>query len=857
MSSRPVTLLRLALFGLPLMSAGCRPAPLHTEEGIARELADDRSATISEPSYRIALDIPGSRTAPIEGKTLIRFQWHDPRHRALVVDFKDPGGRVRSVTVNGDSAGWQPVNDHMVIPASDLRDGYDEVVIAYTAGDEALNRNDDFLYTLFVPDRAHFTMPVFDQPNLKATVEWTLTVPEDWKAVANAPSLERMVANGRQQLTFVPTRPIPTYLFAFAAGRFMEEHATVDGRMMRMYHRETDSAKVARNRDAIFQLEGKALAWLEDYTGIPYPFQKFDFVLIPSFQYGGMEHPGQILYQQSSLLLDEAPTQNQILGRASVIAHETSHMWFGDLVTMNWFDDVWMKEVFANFMAAKIVHPSFPGVDHDLRFLMANQPAAYEVDRTDGANPIRQPLENLREAGSLYGAIIYQKAPIVMRHLEARVGEEAFRDGLREYLKGHQYGNATWTDLIDVLDARSPGDLKAWSHVWVEEPGRPTVRVAREGADVVLTQEDPAGKGRVWPQTLHVRLGYAERDTVVPVELGATPARITGVVGPGLRWVLPNGSGLEYGDFILDDESLAWLSAHVGELTPALVRGATWVTLWDEVLDRRLAPGAFLDQALGALGSEDDEQNLGRILTSVSETYWRLLSVADRAARAPAVEAAVWRGVTSSRPVTARAAFFNTYRGIVLTSEGTARLRRLWAGDEKVQGLPVSEADQTSMATELALRGVEGWKGILDRQEERITNPDRKARFRFVRPSLDADPAVRRAFFESLRDPANRKREPWVLSGLQNLHHPLRARASMELIRPALEMIEEIQRTGDIFFPGRWLDATLGGHDEAEAADTVRTFLDAHPDLPQRLRGKVLQSADMVWRSARIVNGWR
>jgi aminopeptidase N len=863
MTSRSVALRRSAVPPiLPVLASlfvatGCKAPPLDTARGVPWSLAQHRAQTISELSYRIALDIPAERTAPIQGETLIRLQWHDPHHQSLVVDFKDPATRVRALTVNDSAAAWKPVNDHIVIPASALADGYNEIGITYTAGDEALNRNPDFLYTLFVPDRAHYSVPVFDQPNLKAPVEWMLTVPESWKVVANAPVAERTVDSTVQRVSFKSTRPLPTYLFAFAAGNFMEDSAMVDGREMHMYHRETDTATVARNRDAIFQLEGKALAWLESYTGIKYPFQKFDFVLIPSFQYGGMEHPGQILYQQSSLMLDKAPTENQILGRASVIAHETSHMWFGDLVTMNWFDDVWMKEVFANFMADKIVRPSFPNVDHDLRFLMADFPAAYAVDRTQGANPIRQPLENLDEAGSLYGNIIYEKAPIVMRHLEARVGQDTFRQGLQEYLKAHEYGNATWTDLIDILDRRSPEDLKAWSHVWVEEAGRPTIRVTREGADVVVAQEDPTGKGRVWPQTLRVRLGYGARDTLVTVELGADPVRLAGVATPDLRWVLPNGSGLEYGDFVLDPQSLAYLSTHVHELTPALVRGATWVTLWDQVLDQRLAPDAFLDEELTALPRERNEQNIGRMLAYLSTTYWRLLPAGERTARAPSVESVVWAGVNSSRPTTARSSFLSTYRGIVLTPAGIERLRRLWSGSEKIHGLPLSESDRIAMAEQLALRQVDGWKTILDEQEARITNPDRKARFRFVRPSLDADPAVRKAFFESLKDPANRRREPWVLEGLSNLHHPLRAASSVQFIQPALEMIEEIQRTGDVFFPGRWLDATLGGHNGTEAADIVRTFLAAHPDLPPRLRGKVLQSADMLWRSARVVHGWK
>ena len=840
-----------------LLLSGCERATAPpTDEGIPWELAEHRARTILQPRYEIELTIPEERTQPIQGRTTVTFGWNDPDGFDVVLDFKDPAERVHDVQVNDAAAEWRPVNDHLVLPAASLKRGVNRVSVAYTAGDEALNRSDDFLYALFVPDRAHFSLPVFDQPNLKAPVRWTLRVPGAWKAVANGPLVEESGTPERKTLGFLETKPLPTYLFSFAAGNFRTEEAVVGGRAMRMFHRETDSAKVARNRDAIFELHAKALDWLEAYTGIPYPFQKFEFVLIPSFQYGGMEHPGAIFYNASGIMLDESATQGQILGRASVISHETSHMWFGDLVTMNWFDDVWMKEVFANFMAGKIVNPSFPEVDHDLRFLMSNHPAAYGVDRTQGANPIRQPLENLREAGTLYGAIIYQKAPVVMRQLEARVGEDTFRDGLREYLGAHAYGNATWPDLIEVLDRRTPEDLAAWSHVWVEEAGRPTVTVSREGGDVVLRQEDPAGKGRVWPQTLHVRLGRTRGDTLVTVELGADAARIAGADDGSLDYVMPNGSGVEYGLFLLDPASRAWVAAHLPELGPGLVRGTAWVTLWDQVLEQRLEPGAFLDVALRALRTEDVEQNLSRILGYTGNAFWRLLDPEERARRAPELEATLWAGVTGPLPATARSAFLGTYRSVAVTPAGVARLRALWEGRTTIRGLPLAETDRTALATELALRGVDDWKAVLDTQETHIRNPDRRARFHFVRPSLDADPQVRLAFFASLADPANREREPWVLEGLDHLHHPLRSESALPTIRPALDMIEEIQRTGDIFFPGRWLDATLGGHVEAEAADTVRAFLDARPDLPPRLRAKVLQSADMLWRAAAIVHGW-
>src|ERR1700752_2916274 len=428
------------------------PAP-----GIPLTLAEERAARVSDLRYDLHFSIPAEQAAPVTGRVTLTFALTDAS-RPLAIDFTPPKG-VRSLRVNASPVTDAVVTDHLIVPAANLREGRNEIAIEFVAGDAALNRNPEFLYTLFVPARAHLTFPCFDQPDLKARWTLALDVPAHWQAVANGAETARSQADGRVRLTFAETQPLSTYLFAFAAGRFTVEAAERGGRTFRMLHRETDAAKVARNRDAVFDLHASALAWLERYTGIAYPWGKFDFLLVPSFQFGGMEHAGAIFYNASSLLLDPSATQNQKLGRASLIAHETAHMWFGDLVTMRWFNDVWMKEVFANFMAAKIVNPSFPKVNHELRFLLAHYPAAYEVDRPPGGNPIRKHLDNLNEAGSLYGAIIYQKAPVVMRHLESLMGEEVFRDGLRDYLKTYAFKNATWSDLIGILDQRTPTDL--------------------------------------------------------------------------------------------------------------------------------------------------------------------------------------------------------------------------------------------------------------------------------------------------------------------------------------------------------------------------------------------------------------
>ena len=341
-----------------------------------------------------------------------------------------------------------------------------------------------------MPARASATFPCFDQPNLKGIWRLTLLVPGDWAAVSNAPvEKDEPIDKGRRMVVFEPTEPLPTYLVAFAAGRFNEERGERNGRTFRMLHRETDPARIARNREAIFDQHAQAIGWLEEYTGIRYPFPKFDFVLIPAFQFSGMEHPGAVYYNANSLLLDETATEQQALGRANVIAHETAHMWFGDLVTMSWFNDVWMKEVFANFMAAKIVNPSFPSMNHDLRFVLQHLPAAYDVDRTEGANPIRQPLANLNEAGSLYGAIIYQKAPVVMRQLELLVGEDGVsRRCSRISRRASVRERGLDGSRADGSTTRTPADLAAWSRAWVDEPGRPTIRTDLQVENGVITR---------------------------------------------------------------------------------------------------------------------------------------------------------------------------------------------------------------------------------------------------------------------------------------------------------------------------------------------------------------------------------
>ena len=329
-----------------------------------------------------------------------------------------------------------------------------------------------------------------------------------------------------------------------------------------------------------------------------------------------MEHPGAIYYNAGSVVLDRTATQAQHLARATLIAHEVAHMWFGDLVTMTWFDDVWTKEVFAGFLTDKVVNPAFPTLNHDLRFLWQHYPSAYDIDRTRGANAIRQPLENLREAGSLYGPIIYHKAPVIMRQLEDRLGAGGLRDGLREYLTTYAMGSASWSDLIEILERRSPAPLASWSHAWVEQAGRPTIATdlrIENNVIVGLTfrQSDDRGRDLLWPQRVDVVVGYGSDIRPISVELLGKKVSALEVVGlPVPDWILPAGSRLGYARFVPDLRTLAFVTWSLHRLPDPLTRAVALVILWDAMLEGDVPGRRVWRQLLTALQEETDQLNL-------------------------------------------------------------------------------------------------------------------------------------------------------------------------------------------------------------------------------------------------------
>ncbi len=841
--------MKAATAALLLLTPAAFAAP---DAGVPLTLARERAGLVSDVRYELRFEIPASTSAPVTGREVVRFKLASVPE-TLALDFLAPSGSTLS---------FRTVNEHPVIAAAALRAGENALSFDFVSGDGPLNRHPDYLYTLLVPARARELFPCFDQPDLKARFSLTLVLPSSWTAAANAAELSRTRRGGADEIRFATTEPLATYQFAFAAGAWSTAAYQKDGRRYRIFHRETDPAKAAAGVQAAFALADRARLWMESYTGIPLPYAKTDLVVVPDFQYGGMEHPGAIFLNARRIFLPPDAPESDRLARAILVSHEISHLWFGDLVTMRWFDDVWLKEVYANFFADKIAGDDFPRVDRDLRFLIAHMPSAYDADRVDaGTRPIRQPLDNLAGAGALYGPIIYDKAPAVMRQLEARLGDAGLRAGLREYLTAHAWGNASWDDLVAALAPHDSGDLRRWARVWVDEKGLPRVQVFAERdrsgrlTRLSLVQSDDAGRGRVWGERVEVLVGTRWRTRAFPVTLDRPGVDVPGAVGLKPLWILPDRRGLGYARFVLDPATNAYFLARgPSAVREPAARTIAWLALWDEVRAGELAPRAFLESVERALPSEREELVAARLLRWVRMIDDRWLTPRRAAAGAPALEAMLRRGVARSREASLKKEYFKTLARVARTPESTDWLESVWRGDERVPGLELDEDDRLDLSLELAVRRGAAGEALLDAEAARLKNPDRRARLAFLRAAASSDPVRRRAFLETLRTPEGRRRQAWVEDALGLLNHPLREREALALLPEELALLPEARRTGDVFFPNSWLTAVLSGHGSATAAAAARAFLKSADGggvaLDPLLRGLCARHFDALFAAA-------
>ena len=836
----------IGVAAIGLLTACGNPAPdaVLLQPGVSRELAQFRKEHFEGVRYNLFFSIPESREEAVTGTAEITLAVREKQ--PVIIDFRGEPEQVASVLLNGRKVPYTVKDEHIVIGAKDVANGENRVTVEFTANDQSLNRRDEFLYTLLVPDRARTLFPCFDQPDMKSLFTLSLEVPSSWQAVANGAieQVDSTSVTGRRRVYFRDTEPLSTYLFSFVAGKLTRETYSRDGRDISIYHRETDPKKVAQCPDIASEVFD-ALEWQEEYTQIPYPFAKYDLIILPGFQFGGMEHTGATLYTDGRMFLNENPTLNERLGRSSLIAHETSHMWFGDFVTMEWFNDVWTKEVFANFYASRMIEPLFPEVNHSLNFMLDYIPAAYSEDRTAGANPVKQQLENMRDAGLMYGNIIYDKSPVILEMLVKKMGKEPFRKGIREYLKTYAYGNATWEGLIGILDTYTDDDLSAWSHVWVNEKGMPEIS-CEAGKKLYVEQSDPLGRGLLWEQDLSFLIVHSDGETEEVQATFAKNERLKFVdlkrqAGEG-SFVIPNADGKGYGFFRLLEKDTKACLAYLPACKDEVLRGSLLITLYENLLNRTISSESYMEAMLDYLPGENNSLLFSAALGYIGNCQRLYPSDPKK------LEQVLWRIVTTAEQPQRRLQAFRQYRSIARSPEAVGRLYALWKDGKAPAGCSLSENDYISLSYGLAIQMPDKADEIVATQQARIINPDRKRQYAFISPSVSPRKEVRDSVFASLLVAGNRRVEPWASAALSNLNCQLRQKEAVGYIRPALEVLQEVQRTGDIFFPRDWVRALLSGHTSPEAKKEVDDFFATHPDYPVLLSNKIRQQADHLYR---------
>ncbi len=670
---------------------------------------------------------------------------------------------------------------------------------------------------------------------------------------------------GAPDLARAPTQetcqqaPISTYLIAFSAGPWHRATSTHNNRTITAYVRRSRAAEA--DLDTLLALNQRALDWMERYFGRPFPFEKFDFVIAPAFPFGGMEHPGAVFYNEDRFIFRERPTLPQRLARFSVILHEVAHQWFGDLVTMRWFDDLWLKEGFATFMAAKALAEIDPAADAWKTFYLANKPPAYAVDQTAGTRPLWQELHNLDQAKSNYGAIVYNKAPSVLKQLEYLVGDSAFQAGVRRFLDQHAYANATWQDLLAAIGRAARRPLGGFGRDFMLRAGMPiveqelTVRNHRIARLALAQHPAKALSGdKPWTERTEVLLFYRDRPAVrIPVELLGRITDVTAATGkPAPDFIFANARDYGYFLLLLDSASVHALEhGTLAQVKDPFLRAMLWGALWDLVRNFRMEPERFVRLALRELPRESDEQIVPVVLTRLDRAVRAYLLPESRERIQSDVERVLWEGAADpSREYGVRKAFVDAFIGLAASTAGVARMDQLFDADS-VAGEPLKDPTRWEIVTRLLeLGGGPLAESRYKEQQKRDTTADGRRRA-FIAGAGRRSADVKRSYFSRYFGDATLN-EDWASGSLGPFNALEHQTLTFPYIGPALDSLPFIQAHRRIFFLESWLSAFLRGQTGDSALAVVRQYLAEHPKLPLDLRRKVLQHADELERTVRI-----
>jgi aminopeptidase N len=844
-------------------------------KNLTRDEARERARLITVDTYRIALDLSGAKASGAEtfrSVSTIRFTHAEPGPGASTfLDLIAP--RVESVTVNGRSLDPDAVFRDSRIELTGLAAQNEVTVVAscaYSRSGEGLHRFVDpadgqvYLYTQFEPADARRLYANFEQPDLKASFVFDITAPAGWHMSSNGAALTRRpVVDGAARWIFAPTRRISTYITCVVAGPYhvARDHYTrelPDGSTLEIPLAALCRASLAQSFDAdeIFAVTKQGLDFFHETFDFPYPFGKYDQAFVPEYNLGAMENPGCVTFTEDYVFQSKV-TDAAHEARACTLLHEMAHMWFGDLVTMRWWDDLWLKESFAEFMGSYAQVKATRWEHAWVTFANRRKAWAYRQDQLPTTHPIVASINDLEDATLNFDGITYAKGAAVLKQLVAYVGEDAFLEGARRYFKRHAYGNTTLADLLAVLAETSGRDMESWSRAWLETAQLNTLMI--DGGTIV--QSSAPGYPEARPHRIAIG-GYATRggeggggDAVV-----RTVRRELDVIGTRTalafdsaqdEFTLLNDGDLTYAKIRFIRPQLDFVRERLSGFEDPMARTLVWSALWNMTRDAELSGLEFIefvDRHAAAETQVGVAQNLMQQTATVLDLY-----LAPEAARLGGERAAAMarRELAAAEPgsdhqlVWARALATTAH-----SEQDYALLEGLLTDSQTIDGLTVDTDLRWTFLYALARSGRADRAALEAALERDATAAGRRklAGCLAARPTAEAKQEAWKLAVESGDQPTDLLRE--LLTGLSATDRPELLRPFVELYFGSLDRmwaqrtIENARRIASLAFPGRVVEpATLDRTDEwlaeeAHAPALRRLVVEARDDLVRALRAR-------------------
>jgi len=851
-----------------LSSPASSSSPAQGRAHLTKVEARRRKAQVARVDYALELDLR-AKSPTYRGKVTVDFDLVGAPE-GLFLDFQ--GKRLLEAKVNGEEAVLEIRKHRVALPAAALVAGRNTVVIEFEnpfdKDGSGLHKATDpadgleYVFSDCEPFNANRFFPCFDQPDLKATYAVTVTAPADWVVVANGAETAREDADaGHARHRFARTERFSTYVVAVCAGPykvFTDAQARIPSRIL-----VRQSMAAYADQDEVFELTRQGFDFFETYFGIPYPYGKYDQVFVPDYNMGAMENVACVVHSDR-LLFRHAATERERRNRAVTVLHEMAHMWFGDLVTMEWWDDLWLNESFATYLATLAMVNATRFTDGFEAFRQEEKRWAYWQDELPTTHPIATEVADTVDAFTNFDGITYGKGASVLKQLSFYVGEDAFRAGVAAYLRANAHGNAKLADFLAAIGEAAGKDLGAWSTTWLRTSGVnglvPHVRV-EDGKvrEVRITQTPGNGDGVLRPHRVRVA-AFAAAPGGTPflartadVTIDGAEGRVDGLVGvESPAFLLVNHEDHAYAKAYLDPASLAYATENLERLPSSFLRTEVWSTVFMMVRDAQAAPTAYLDLFLAKAGRETNDKLLAALHRNVYTVLNLYLTDAQRAKAAEAVRTlAEQQVIVAPASTDLQKVWFDVLSSTSETPKALDRLVAFLDGAEHVPGLVIDPERRWGLVTRLCAFGHPGAAARLER--ERLSDRSERAERAAFRALVAApDPTTKADVWARFRGDAG-DRLDLLREGMGAFYWPhqrelLRPFASRFFTEVAGVAAEKDLHFGQAFvmnlFPGLLVEPATLAKSQAFLAETR--------DLPAHVRRGLLERQAEIERALKV-----